>query len=59
MEAELAKRDVTTLSTGQLFTLAGALRRQINHEIGDLKFTTPVADIPGDEYVEQVQDWKP
>jgi transcriptional regulator with XRE-family HTH domain len=59
VEAELTKRDVTTLTTGQLFTLACALRRQINQEIGDLKFTTPVADIPGDEFVEEVQDWKP
>lgn len=59
IEAELAKRDISTLGTGQLFSLAGSLRRQIKHEIGPMTFTTPVSEIPNDEYHDQVQDWKP
>jgi hypothetical protein len=59
VEAELAKRDIATLTTGQLFSLAESLRRLIRQETGPLQFTTPVSQIPSDEYHEQVQDWKP
>ena len=59
VEAELAKRDLTSLSTHQLFTLAESLRRQIKHETGEIQFTTPVSDIPTNEFHEQVQDWSP
>jgi transposase len=59
IETELAKRDVSSLTTGQLFTLVGALRRQIKQEIGPMKFTAPVADIPRTEYIDEVQDWIP
>jgi transposase len=59
VEAELAKRDVSTLTTGQLFSLATALRIQIKREVGPMTFTTPVNEIPDDEYHDQVQDWKP
>lgn len=58
-EAELAKRDLTALSTPQLFTLASALRKRIEHETGSLQFTTPTGDMPSDEYHEEVLDWKP
>ncbi len=59
MEAELAKRDVATLTTGQLFALTTSLRRQIRQETGAIHFTTPVSEIPNDEYYDQVQDWTP
>ncbi len=59
IEAELAKREISGLTTGQLFSLATALRRQIKSEIGPMTFTTPISDIPNDEYHEQVQDWTP
>ncbi len=59
VEAELAKRDLTSLTTHQLFSLADALRRQIKREIGTMEFTTPTSEIPNDEYHDQVQDWKP
>ena len=59
VETELAKRDVSSLSTGHLFSLADSLRRQIKREIGDIKFSTPVSDIPREEYVDEVHDWKP
>lgn len=59
VEAELAKRDLSELSTGRLFHLAGSLRRDILRETGSIRFTTPVNDIPEGEYHEQVQDWTP
>ena len=59
VEAELAKRDLTTVPTRQLFSLAGSLRREIKHETGTLQFTSPISQIPNDEYHEQVQDWNP
>lgn len=58
IKAELNTRDVADLSTTQLYNLAQGLRRQIERETGPVQFTTPVAEIPGDEYHEQVQDWK-
>ena len=57
VEAELAKRDLTTLSTGRLFHLAESLRRQISGITGPMQFSSPLRDIPADEYHEQVQDW--
>jgi hypothetical protein len=57
VEAELAKRDPADLTTMQLFTLARSLRRQIESATGPVRFTTPVAEIPSDEYHDQVQDW--
>ena len=58
VEAELGQRDLTTLTTPQLFALARSLRRQIEQATGPMRFTTPVSDIPSDEYHDQVQDWQ-
>lgn len=58
VEAELAARDVKELSTPQLYSMARNLRRQIHQTAGPVQFTSPVCDIPGDEYHDQVQDWK-
>jgi len=57
VEAELAKREVADLTTAQLCTLARSLRRQIAEVTGTVRFTTPVAEIPNDEYHDPVQDW--
>ena len=59
VESELAKRNVAELSTAKLFALAGSLRRQIAAEIGPVKFTVAVRDIPADELCEEAQTWKP
>ena len=59
VEGELAQRDIAALPTGRLFALADSLRRQIKTETGPVRFTTPVSEIPNDEYHDQVQDWKP
>jgi hypothetical protein len=58
VEAELATRDLTTLATPQLFRLARSLRRQIEQATGPVEFTTPIAEIPNDEFHDQVQDWQ-
>ncbi len=58
IEAELAARDVKALSTPQLYSMARNLRRQIQQIAGPVQFTSPVREIPEDEYHDQVQDWK-
>lgn len=58
VEGELAKRDLAQVPTARLYAMAEALRRQIARETGHLQFVTPVKDIPNDEFVEQVQEWR-
>ena len=58
VEAELASRDVKDLSTAQLYLLARSSRRQIEQAARPVQFSSPVAEIPGDEYHDQVQDWQ-
>jgi hypothetical protein len=58
VEAELATRDVKDLSTPQLYSLARKLRRQIEQSAGPPQFTSPVTELPDDEYHAQVHDWK-
>lgn len=57
VETELAKRDVSQLTTAQLFTLARVLRSQIEQATRATQFSVPVSEIPGGEYHEQVHDW--
>ncbi len=59
VEAELAKRDLAKVATGRLFTLADALRRQVQRETGLVQFTSPTREIPNDEYCDRVQTWAP
>ncbi len=47
------------MPTARLYSLAEALRRQIERQTCALRFVTPVKAIPEDEYVEQVQEWNP
>jgi Tfp pilus assembly protein PilO len=58
VETELAAREVKDLTTSQLYALARSLRRQIAEQTGAVQFSTPVAELPGDEYHDQVQDWQ-
>ena len=58
VEEELRKRDLATLSTQRLFSLSLALRREIERETDGVCFVAPVKDIPGAEYIEQVQEWQ-
>jgi hypothetical protein len=58
VEAETAKRDPADLTTAQLFTLARSLRHQIELATGPVQFTSPVRELPNDEYHDQVQDWQ-
>jgi hypothetical protein len=58
VEAELAGREVKDLSTAQLYGLAQKLRRQLQQATGSVRFTSPVAEIPGDEFHDQVHDWQ-
>jgi hypothetical protein len=58
-EAELAKRDLTTLSTGRLLTHIQSLRSQLRREAGPMQFVSAVDDIPEDEYADRIQVWNP
>jgi len=58
VEAELATREPSALTTPQLQALARHLRRQIEQITGSVNFTTPVSEIPAADYHDQVQDWK-
>jgi hypothetical protein len=53
-ETELAKRDLTTLSTGRLLSHMESLRRQIHREAGQMKFVSAVDAIPEDEYADHI-----
>jgi hypothetical protein len=58
-EAELAKRDLNTLSTGRLLSFVENLRRQLRREAGPMQFVAPVDSIPEDEYADRIQVWNP
>jgi hypothetical protein len=58
-EAEFAKRDLTTLSTGRLVTYIESLRRQLCREAGPMQFVSTVDAIPEDEYADRIQVWNP
>jgi hypothetical protein len=58
-EAELAKRDLATLSTGRLLSYVESLRHQLRHEAGPMQFVSPADDIPEDEYADRIQVWNP
>ena len=58
VEAELVQRNLGDLSTPQLHTLARSLRRQIEQATGSVQFTCPVAEIPSEEFHDQVQEWQ-
>jgi len=57
VEEELKKRSITELSTTRLFALAESLRRQMQRETGEVRFSSPVEEIPKGEFHEAAQDW--
>lgn len=58
-ETELARRDLTSLSTGRLLTYVESLRRQLHREAGPMQFVAAVDTIPEDEYADRIQVWNP
>ena len=58
-EFELARRDLTTLSTGRLLSHLESLRRQVRREAGPMQFVSTVDAIPEEEYADRIQVWKP
>ena len=58
-ETELAKRDLSTLSTGRLLSHIESLRRQVRREAGPVQFVSTVDAIPEEEYADRIQVWKP
>ena len=59
IEEELAKRDAAELKTPQLYSLARSLRSQIQQAIGPMQFSTPISEIPSEEFTGTVPDWQP
>jgi hypothetical protein len=59
VEDEIRQRDLSKVSTPQLFALSDSLRRQLERDLAEISFVAPVKDIPSNEYVEEVQQWKP
>ena len=59
VEGELRGRDLTKVSTAQLYSMANSLRRQIERTVGEISLITPIKDIPHEEYVSEVQQWNP
>lgn len=57
VEGELRGRDLSKVPTAALFKLSESLRRQIADETA-VSFVAAVKDIPAEEYVEEVQEWK-
>jgi transposase len=58
LQAELAARDITGLSTSRLFALTESLRRQIKAETGEFCLSMPMHEVlEGDSY-EHVH-WQP
>jgi hypothetical protein len=58
-EAELAKRDLATLSTGRLLSHVESLQRRLQKEAGPMRFVSAVDQIPEDEYADRIQTWNP
>ena len=58
VEAELAKRDFSDVSTGRLISLASALRNEVSREACQLKLSMPTAEVPHDELPDQIMDWQ-
>ena len=59
VENELRQRGLAEVSTPQLYAMSASLRRQIERETGPIRFVTPTKAIPNEEYVDEIQEWKP
>ena len=59
IEQELKQRSLAEVPTAQLYYMAASLRRQIERETGPIRLVSPTNAIPKEEYVEEIQEWKP
>jgi transposase-like protein len=57
VEEELKKRSLADVPTSRLFAMADSLRRQILRETGAVEFTSPISDIPKEEFHDEIQKW--
>jgi transposase len=58
IEEEIAKRNLDTVPTARLISLAAKLRAEVGREAGPPKFSTSVRSLPKEEYFEDVLDWQ-
>ena len=58
-EAELAKRDLASLSTSRLLSHVESLQRRLQKEAGPMRFVSAVDQIPEDDYADRIQVWNP
>ncbi|HTD67520.1 MAG TPA: helix-turn-helix domain-containing protein [Candidatus Limnocylindria bacterium] len=57
VEDELKKRSLADVPTSRLYAMADSLRRQILRETGAVQFTSPITEIPREEFHEEIQKW--
>lgn len=57
VDALLKQRDLSQLTTPQLFALSRQLREEIERTTGPMQFIVPIGEIPNGEYHEQMQQW--
>jgi len=57
LDAELARRDLSSIPTPRLLTLAEQLRRRLDRECGDTSFSAGVELCRDDETRPAVQEW--
>jgi hypothetical protein len=58
VETELAKRDLSEVTTGRLLGLAAMLRREVGRETCTVRFLDDYYNLPADQRVEEVTDWQ-
>ena len=59
IEAELHNRKLSDISTARLYSMAASVRREILRETEPGLFTSPINEIPKEEYHEEIQSWVP
>lgn len=57
VESELRQRNLSSVSSQGLYALSASLQRQLENIVGEPAFIAPVNAIPGNELVEEVQQW--
>ncbi len=57
VEEELKTRNLADVPTARLYTIADSLRRQIMRETGSVQFTSPITEIPSEEFHDEIQNW--
>jgi len=57
LETEFASRDIASIPTPQIQTMAERLRRRLDRECGDTRFSAGVELARDDETRQAIQDW--